>query len=339
MTKIVSTYNAIEYYISQSVKTNDFSENPFEAAIQFNLTEYDFDGNYNVKINHHYDLLASIIFFDFDKLSISKEELKKRIEVLIQEYKRLKSNETANELKDVFYYSFLLFLQGKNEPYLFIKKLGIEAVVAGILKSQTQLDSKSALLTLILNNKIAGINRSSKSISSLANSLLIKSICIKKGDESQSLPEFHLLCREIEDLLIQKSYTLKQVLETGLIVKSALGRGVYVPSSKVDEYFSISAKNYLFHKYTEVLKKALTFDVKGYSVPIYALPVLVFIFEYLIFKSGLVSELSLGPAAIDEETIKKGEHFVHYIFNPILLILFFIHLTKKIKTEIKNVEI
>lgn len=234
MKEEISSINSVIFHLSKESKNWNLS-NPYSNSLRCLLTE----SPQFIKAERTgqiYNFISKIIS---DELTISKKEIRKNITAISEKIKNFLKHKNSENGKDIvlcLFYILILNLLEKNYHFDSIKENEIKLFLKEFNYEERGILLRKEILCLYYGMEIQGfleINKSETfelSLGILRDILLIK----KEGRSKDKLLSLYQKQKILEDLNFSTNISSSQkekFLEMGVILKSALNKGLYIPNS------------------------------------------------------------------------------------------------------------
>lgn len=334
--------NALVFHISKISKSWNLI-NPYFISLRDLLLEDSGTKLNNLRKQQEYHFIAKIIN---DEINNRKNEINrnsKEISLFIKKYLKSKQQSLGDYIIRDLFYVFILRLLGKTAHFDKLDKNKIKAFLSNYQTQSGNIINFHKILSLfylgIYDKQKSEIVESNLdlSINILFNRLLLANN--EKREKSQ-LIDYYLKQNLVEkiDLTSSSENSKGKLLEIAVILKSANGKGLYIPEIEKEQYLSSFTQSIFREKYLTMLKESSSMKFFRSRIPLWSLILLFFVLESLVFLlPNFFETISIGNFSIPTTEIVKLPIWVILIINGIIMAVLIyviqIHLNKRIREE------
>jgi len=332
--------NAFVFHISKISKSWNL-KNPYFSSLRDLLLEKSGNHIKGIRKEQEFHFIAKMINDELNNSNEIKSNCK-QIHSLLSNYLKRKQQKEGDKTIRFLFYAFLLKLLNKNKHY---KSLNEEKVKKFLIEYKTPSSNLRNFHKVISLYFLGNINDQEKeeindnldlSVNILYQKLLLSE---KAKREKSNLIEYYLKQSNLEriDLTATSEMSKGKLLEIAVILKSANGKGLYIPEIEKEQYLSAFTKSIVREKYLSILKDISTIKVFKSKMPVWSAILGFFLLESLVFYlPNFIESISIGTFSISTKALSGLPIWSILIINGLIISLFIFVIQRNINKRVSD---
>jgi len=333
--------NAFVYHISKISKSWNLN-NPYFSSLRDLLLNKSGTQLKNLRKEQEFHFIAKIINNELNKNDREIKNNCKQISSSLNRYLKRKQQGDGDKTIRSLFYIFLLKLHNKNKHFQCLNKSTVKKFLTEYKTSSSNLINFHKVLSLYyLGNIDKSKNETINDNLDLSVNILYQRLLLsdKSKREKNNLIDYYLKHNAIEkiDLTATSERSKGKLLEVAVILKSANGKGLYIPEIEKEQYLSAFTKSIIREKYLAILKDISNLKLFKTKLPVWSIILAFFLIESLVFTlPNFIESISIGVLSISIKALSDLPVWVVLIINGLIISLFIFIIQKNINKRIND---
>ena len=340
MTEELSSINAFVYHVSQLSKNWEFSNPYFLGLKAVLLDEAVVIDTKTLSEGQEYHFIAKMISDEYSNKNGVESNVSKILSQ-IEKYLLERNVKVGANITLYLFYAAVMEFNGKGQHFNGLDKRSekIKAFLGNFKASNSNLSNMEKILSLIYGVEAQDSLETNDNLDLALNSLYDRIALTKvvKRDKGV-LADYYLKQYKLENSGLSKASFEKSrgnAVEIAVILKSAAGKGLYIPEIEKEQYLSGFTQKLFREKYAKYINESNSFKLWGLNLPSWFVVLCVFILEAIIFYlPNFGASIQIGFLSIPTNILLELPIWAVLIIDGGLIALYIYIQQKKINKKL-----